>query len=244
MRQSAAGRRGQLDPVARIAGRVRSAFPLTRPERVPDTRPEHRNHPAGVPVNPTRGRSQYPTRTRSRYPTPTRSHSAIRPRIHSPGCHSTALSETPPQGPVARDPALLQPMDLRPSGRPAADERTIGGLTVGPGVKPVGEPDAGKPHVRFDERRGETESRDGLRHRRVPKGAGQRLLPVTCRHRAPLRLYPASCCGRPVHAICRRTRALGPRRTVRYDCVPRRCARSASHALWTPSRRILVRSPG
>ena len=88
MRQSAAGRRGQLDPVARIAGRVRSAFPLTRPERVPDTRPEHRNHPAGVPVNPTRGRSQYPTRTRSRYPTPTRSHSAIRPRIHSPGCHT------------------------------------------------------------------------------------------------------------------------------------------------------------
>jgi hypothetical protein len=30
-------------------------------------------------------------------------------------------------------------------------------VRVGRGVKPVGEPDAGNPHVRFDERRRETE---------------------------------------------------------------------------------------
>ena len=40
------------------------------------------------------------------------------------------------------------------------------------GVKPVGEPDAGNPHVRFDERRRETASWGGLRHRRSAKAAG------------------------------------------------------------------------
>lgn len=39
-------------------------------------------------------------------------------------------------------------------------------------VKPVGEPDAGNPHVRFDERGGETELWREPRHRRWAKAAG------------------------------------------------------------------------
>jgi hypothetical protein len=39
-------------------------------------------------------------------------------------------------------------------------------------VKPVGEPDAGDPHVRFDERGRETELWQEVRHRRTLKGAG------------------------------------------------------------------------
>ena len=35
--------------------------------------------------------------------------------------------------------------------------RAVGSLPVGPSVKPVGEPDAVAPHVRFDERGWETE---------------------------------------------------------------------------------------
>ena len=42
----------------------------------------------------------------------------------------------------------------------------------------VREPDAGNPHVRFDERGRETGSCDGLRHRLPAKTAGQRLLPI------------------------------------------------------------------
>jgi hypothetical protein len=39
-------------------------------------------------------------------------------------------------------------------------------------MKPVREPDAGNLHVRFDERRRETEPRLRLRHRRLAKAAG------------------------------------------------------------------------
>ena len=55
-------------------------------------------------------------------------------------------------------------------------------------VKPVGEPDAGNPHVRFDERRRETASWCGLRHRRSAKAAGP-ATPRACHDRARLRLY-------------------------------------------------------
>lgn len=41
-----------------------------------------------------------------------------------------------------------------------------------PLVKSVREPDAGNLHVRFDERRRETEPRPRLRHRRLAKAAG------------------------------------------------------------------------
>ena len=39
-------------------------------------------------------------------------------------------------------------------------------------MNPVGEPDAGKPHVRFDERRPETEPWTRLRHPHLAKAAG------------------------------------------------------------------------
>ena len=45
-------------------------------------------------------------------------------------------------------------------------------------VKPVGEPDAGNLHVRFDERESETERWDGLRHRHVGESRRQQSLPV------------------------------------------------------------------
>ena len=47
----------------------------------------------------------------------------------------------------------------------------------GPAVKPVGEPDAGNRHVRFDERGEETEPRCGLRHRHLAKAAGNSYSP-------------------------------------------------------------------
>jgi hypothetical protein len=49
---------------------------------------------------------------------------------------------------------------------------------VGLVVKPVGKPDAGDPHVRFDEREEETEPWRGLRHRHLAKAAGQQLFPT------------------------------------------------------------------
>ena len=53
----------------------------------------------------------------------------------------------------------------------------------------VREPDAGKPHVRFDERRLETEPRRGVRHRQRRKPPGT-ATPSAYRHRASRRLYP------------------------------------------------------
>src|SRR5204862_363323 len=50
------------------------------------------------------------------------------------------------------------------------------------------EPDAGNPHVRFDERRRETASWCGLRHRCSAKAAGP-ATPHACHDRARLRLY-------------------------------------------------------
>ena len=46
------------------------------------------------------------------------------------------------------------------------------------GTTSVGEPDAGNPHVRFDERELETESRIGLRHRHTAKAAGNSQAPI------------------------------------------------------------------
>ena len=42
----------------------------------------------------------------------------------------------------------------------------------------VGKPDAGDPHVRFDERGEETRLRCGMRHRRRAKAVGKQLLPT------------------------------------------------------------------
>ena len=52
----------------------------------------------------------------------------------------------------------------------------------------VREPDAGNPHVRFDERRLETESWRGVRRRRRRKPPGT-ATPSAYRHRASRRLY-------------------------------------------------------
>ncbi len=56
-------------------------------------------------------------------------------------------------------------------------------------VKPVGEPDAGNPHVRFDERGGKTELRRGLRHQQLAKAAGNSYSPSPKRNRVSPRLY-------------------------------------------------------
>ena len=52
----------------------------------------------------------------------------------------------------------------------------------------VREPDAGDLHVRFDERRLETESRRGVRHRHRRKSPGT-VTPCAYHHRASRRLY-------------------------------------------------------
>jgi hypothetical protein len=50
-------------------------------------------------------------------------------------------------------------------------------------------PDAVAPHVRFDERRLETEPRSEMRHRHLAKAAGQQQLLATYSHRASRRLF-------------------------------------------------------
>src|SRR3989475_4180932 len=72
---------------------------------------------------------------------------------------STALSAAAAQGPFARDEALLRGRGLRRAGRVSAQALSSCVTCACPGVKPVREPDAGKPHVRFDEEGRET--RDG-----------------------------------------------------------------------------------
>jgi hypothetical protein len=61
-----------------------------------------------------------------------------------------------------------------------------GFLSVCRDVKPVGEPDAANPHVRFDEREMETEQGVILGHRQ-PKGPGTRK--ASLNDRATSRLY-------------------------------------------------------
>ena len=58
-----------------------------------------------------------------------------------------------------------------PPGAPATKARAC------PLVKPVREPDAGNPQVRFDERRWETELRPSLRHRHQGESRRQQLIP-------------------------------------------------------------------
>jgi hypothetical protein len=58
-----------------------------------------------------------------------------------------------------------------PPGAPATKSRAC------PLVKPVREPDAGDPQVRFDERRWETELRPRLRHRHYGESCRQQRLP-------------------------------------------------------------------
>ncbi len=69
------------------------------------------------------------------------------------------LSAAATQGPLARDEALLRGRGLRGAGRASAPALSSWVTCACSGVKPVREPDAGKPHVRFDEEGRET--RDG-----------------------------------------------------------------------------------
>src|ERR1700709_2256281 len=62
------------------------------------------------------------------------------------------------------------------SGRPPPDAPATKARAC-PFVKPVREPDAGDPQVRFDERRWETELRPRLRHRHQRESRRQQLLP-------------------------------------------------------------------
>ncbi len=56
------------------------------------------------------------------------------------------------QGPRAGDPAVQRGVSVRGVRTDALDKSPAGVALVCLGVKPVREPDAGKPHVRFDER--------------------------------------------------------------------------------------------
>ncbi len=70
------------------------------------------------------------------------------------------MSLKTPENPDPVEEALRQGQEGTPQGLRARD--TAGASSVGTleclGVKPVREPDAGDPHVRFDERVGETGS--------------------------------------------------------------------------------------
>jgi len=59
---------------------------------------------------------------------------------------------------------------------------------VGLAAKPVGEPDAGNPHVRFDERGGETE--------RLPIGSKPPRLSSTLQHRSGVWIPGSLACAR------------------------------------------------
>src|SRR5713101_1350484 len=74
------------------------------------------------------------------------------------GTRATLLAAAA-QGPFARDEALLRGRGLRRAGRVPASALSSWATCACPGVTPVREPDAGKPHVRFDEEGRET--RDG-----------------------------------------------------------------------------------
>src|SRR5262249_4834949 len=71
----------------------------------------------------------------------------------------TTLPAAAAQGPFARDEAFLRGRRLRRAGRVPAAALSSCATCACSGVKPVREPDAGKPHVRFDEEGRET--RDG-----------------------------------------------------------------------------------
>src|SRR3972149_1773840 len=73
-----------------------------------------------------------------------------------------ALSAAEAKGPDARDEALFRGCGLRGAGGVSAPALSSLVACACPGVKPVREPDAGKPHVRFNE--------EGRKTRYVPLG--------------------------------------------------------------------------
>jgi hypothetical protein len=75
--------------------------------------------------------------------------SCLRPRPTLPGSTS--------QGALARHPPLPTGGGVRRPRSVPSPARPFGTAAVGLAMKPVGKPDAGNPHVRFDERGRETE---------------------------------------------------------------------------------------
>jgi hypothetical protein len=53
-----------------------------------------------------------------------------------------------------------------------SDEPNKKARPTGHGLQSLGKPDAGKPHVRFDERGWETELWQGMRHQQMAKPTG------------------------------------------------------------------------
>src|SRR5262249_60006947 len=84
----------------------------------------------------------------------------------------TVLSGAATQGPLARDGALFRGRRLRGAGRVPAPALCSWVACACLGVKPVREPDAGKPHVRFDEEGRET--RDGPLREGTPDTTGRK----------------------------------------------------------------------
>ena len=113
-----------------------------------------------------------------------------------------ALSAAAAQGPLARDAALLRGRGLRGAGRVPAPALSSWAACACLGVKPVREPDAGKPHVRFDEQGRET--RDGPLGEWTPdpKGRKQWGAAGPVHDRARPSLYRSS--------LARRARRLAP----------------------------------
>jgi RNA-directed DNA polymerase len=84
------------------------------------------------------------------------------PRLRS----GPPLPGSAPQGALARHQSLPAGGGIRRARGAPPQARTLGTAAVCLAMKPVGKPDAGNPHVRFDERGGETEPRRaGLRRR-------------------------------------------------------------------------------
>ena len=99
---------------------------------------------------------------------------------------------------------------MKATGKPSAgnrhagfDEAGAGNVPTGAGLRPGAkatehppDPTGGAPALDpTDERRLETEPRQGVRHRHLAKAAGNSYPPSAYRHRASRRLYPVWACG-------------------------------------------------
>ena len=153
--------------------------------------------------------------------------------------HATA------QGRRARNGAVLLRYRLRRTG--PHPSRTLAPITCarrGPHVKPVGERNAGNPHVAFDEREEETEQWQGLRHRHLAKATGNSNSPRL----PPPRLFstlpnmntthkPKGLPLLPVKFQLRQDKELPPVRTfaaIKRRCWARETWRTWLSSLWAP----------
>ena len=131
---------------------------------------------------------------------------------------SARISAEEAQGAVARHPSVLRRGGVRQVGSNPTPPHPPGAATSKSlRMKPVGKPDAGNPHVRFDERGRETESCLALRHRRSGESRRQQL-PLQATATAPVldsTQMPAATPDRPAPASLRVAPA---RRTPHVNC--------------------------